>query len=143
MKQRTVYTLGTGLRSMEDFIEIVNSYGIEAVVDVRSFPRSKFEHFSKTSLETFFEKDMMCEYHYLGRELGGFRRGGYENYTRTEEFKQGINVLESIAGTKKTVIICAERFPWKCHRRFIARALQQKGWRVEHIIDKGRVWVPG
>ena len=82
------------------------------------------------------------EYHYLGKELGGFRKGGYEAYTHTDEFESGINMLEAIAAKKLSVIICAEHFPWKCHRRFIARALQKRGWKVEHIIDKGRVWSP-
>jgi uncharacterized protein (DUF488 family) len=138
---KKIYTLGTGLRSLEDFVEIINSYGIEAVVDVRSFPVSKFEYFKKINLEPLLKKEML-EYHYLGKELGGFRKGGYKNYTLTKEFELGINALESIASKKTCVIICAERFPWKCHRRFIARALQKRGWKVEHIIEKGKVWAP-
>ncbi len=140
--QKKIYTLGTDLRSLEDFIEITSSHDIEAVIDVRSFPRSKLGHFNRVNIESFLRKEMF-EYHYLGGELGGFRSGGYERYTHTKEFELGIIALEAIATTKTSVIICAERFPWKCHRRFIARALQQRGWRVEHIIDKGRVWAPG
>jgi uncharacterized protein (DUF488 family) len=138
---KKIYTLGTGLRSLEDFTEIINSYNIEAIIDVRSFPTSKFDHFKRPNLESFLKKEMF-EYHYLGKELGGFRKGGYDNYTHTKAFEFGINTLEAIASKKTSVIICAEHFPWKCHRRFIARALQGKRWVVEHIIDKGKVWVP-
>lgn len=138
---KKIYTLGTGLRNSEDFIEIINSYNIEAVIDVRSFPTSKLNHFKRVNLESFLEKEMI-NYHYLGKELGGFRKGGYDNYTRTKEFELGIDKLETIASEKISAIICAEHFPWKCHRRFIARALQKREWVVEHIIDKGRVWVP-
>lgn len=138
---KKIYTLGTGLRSLEDFIEIISSYSIEAVIDVRSFPTSKLEHFRKENLESLLKQDAF-EYHSLGKELGGFRKGGYENYTRTDEFKIGINKLEAIASEKTSVIICAERFPWKCHRRFIARALHKREWEVVHIIDKGKVWIP-
>jgi uncharacterized protein (DUF488 family) len=138
---KKIYTLGTGLRSLEDFIEIISSYSIIAVIDVRSYPVSKFAHFRKINLEPLLKKELF-EYYYLGRELGGFRKEGYEHYTHTPEFEQGITLLESIASVKTSVIICAEHFPWKCHRRFIARALQGKGWTVEHIIDKGKVWVP-
>ena len=141
MKQKKIYTLGTGIRSMEDFIEILNSYDIGAIIDVRSFPRSKLDHFKKSNLESILKKELF-EYHYLGKELGGFRKGGYENYTHTAEFELGVNKLEEIAVKKTAVVICAERFPWKCHRRYIARALRYRGWRVEHIIDKGKVWVP-
>jgi len=138
---KKIYTLGTGLRSLEDFIEILNGYDIRAVIDVRSFPTSKFEHFTKVRLETSLKKELI-DYHYLGKELGGFRKGGYEDYTRTSEFANGMTALEDIASSKTSVIICAERFPWKCHRRFISRELQIRGWVVEHIIDKGKVWVP-
>jgi uncharacterized protein (DUF488 family) len=73
---KEIFTLGTSLRSFEDFIEIINNYEIEAVLDVRSFPRSKFEHFSKSSLERSLKKELI-DYHFLGKELGGYRKGGY------------------------------------------------------------------
>ncbi|MBI4688121.1 MAG: DUF488 domain-containing protein [Nitrospirae bacterium] len=139
--EKKIYTLGTGQRSVEDFIEILDSYNIESVIDVRSFPKSKFEHFRRENLEPLLHKEGF-EYHYLGKELGGFRKGGYEAYTQTKEFEAGIDALESIAISKVSVFICAEHLPWKCHRRFISRALHQRGWEIVHIIDKGKVWVP-
>ena len=141
IEHKKIYTLGTGLRSIEDFIEIISGYTVEAVIDVRSFPSSKLDHFKRINLESFLRKEMV-EYYYLGKELGGFRKEGYEKYTHTEEFALGLNKLEGIASIKTSVIICAEHFPWKCYRRFIARALQKKRWAVEHIIDKGKVWAP-
>ncbi|GBE05579.1 MAG TPA: DUF488 domain-containing protein [Nitrospirae bacterium] len=136
-----IYTLGTGLRSLEDFTEIITGYGIGSVIDVRSFPTSKLDHFKRASLESSLKNEMF-EYHFLGRELGGFRKGGYEKYTRTKEFEQGIDRLEELASDITSVIICAEHFPWKCHRRFIAMALKKRGWQVIHIIDKGKEWIP-
>lgn len=138
---KKVYTLGTDLRSIEDFIEILSAHGIEAVIDVRSFPTSKLEHFKRANLEPML-KDEMFQYHHLGKKLGGFRKGGYRGYTHTVEFKEGVDELEGIALSKLSVIICAERFPWRCHRRFIAMELQRRGWDVHHIIDKGKVWIP-
>ncbi len=82
------------------------------------------------------------KYYFLGRELGGFRKGGYIAYIITVDFNKGIEKLESIAIQKTSVIICAERFPWKCHRKWIARELNKRGWQVEHIFDKGKVWIP-
>lgn len=139
---KKIYTLGTAFRSLEDFIEIICSCNIESVIDVRSYPSSKLKHFRRVHLENILSQEML-EYHYLGKELGGFRKGGYENYTLTEEFERGLSLLEHIALQKTSVIICAERFPWKCHRRYIAKSLHEKGWTVEHIIDKGKIWVPG
>jgi uncharacterized protein (DUF488 family) len=136
-----IFTLGTDSRSEEDFIEILLAYGIEAFIDVRSFPKSKIALFTRENLEPLLNREGFA-YHYLGRELGGFRKGGYEAYTLTGDFIRGVERLEAIAQEKVSVIVCAERFPWKCHRRWIARELHIRGWTVEHIIDKGKVWIP-
>jgi uncharacterized protein (DUF488 family) len=141
MSKKNIYTLGTGIRSHEDFFEILESYDIESVIDVRSFPTSRLEHFKRKNLEDQIKEDLLS-YNYLGKELGGFRKGGYDQYTRTEDFEAGIDKLTDIASQKTSVIICAEHFPWKCHRRYIARALQRRGWEIIHIIDKGKVWIP-
>jgi len=136
-----IYTLGTSRRSEEDFIEILFAYDIRLVIDVRSFPKSRIPIFKRENLEMLLSREGI-EYHFLGAELGGFRKGGYIAYTITEAFINGVDKLESLAQTKTSVIVCAERFPWKCHRKWIARELNKRGWKVEHIIDKGKVWIP-
>jgi len=138
---KRIYTLGTDRRSEEDFVEILLAYNIQSLIDVRRFPRSKIPIFSRKNLELLLSREKL-EYHFLGAELGGFRKGGYLAYTATDDFSKGIDLLESIVFIKTSVIICSERFPWKCHRKWIARELHKRGWEVEHIIDKGKVWVP-
>ena len=81
-------------------------------------------------------------YFYLGNELGGYRRGGYQSFVMSEQFQKGIGLLEEVALESKVVILCAERLPWRCHRRFIGEELSKRGWLVNHIIDQGRSWVP-
>lgn len=141
MSQNFIYTLGTDRRSREDFIEILLGYEVRAFLDVRDFPRSKIPLFHRDTLEELLPQHGI-EYHFLGRELGGLKKGGYVAYLVTEEFQKGIEIVEAIAEGKTSVIACAERFPWKCHRKWISRELQKRGWLVEHIIDKGKVWVP-
>lgn len=138
---KKIFTLGTGRRSEEDFVEILFAYNISVLIDVRSFPKSRISVFTRSNLEALLKAEGI-QYHYLGRELGGFRKGGYEAYTLTDAFLQGIEKLESTAQDNRSVIICAERFPWKCHRKWIARELHRRGWDIEHIIDKGKVWIP-
>lgn len=138
---KKIFTLGTDRRSEEDFIEILLAYNLRALIDVRRFPRSKIQTFTRSTLESILKREGIG-YHFLGDELGGFRKGGYTAYTLTEGFAKGIEMLESIAADKLSVIICAERFPWKCHRKWIAKELHKREWEVEHIIDKGKVWVP-
>jgi uncharacterized protein (DUF488 family) len=141
MKNRSIYTLGTGLRSAEDFIEILLACDIRAVIDVRSFPVSRMSHFSRGPLFELLLSNGIA-YHFLGKELGGFRKGGYAAYVTTEEFLKGVGVIESLAEDAVSAIICSEKLPWKCHRKWISRELQQRGWSVEHIIDKGKAWKP-
>lgn len=138
---KKIYTLGTSRRSEEDFIEILLNYDIKTLIDVRSYPKSKIPTFTREYLENLLQRENIS-YVFFGKELGGFRKGGYEAYVLTEDFKLGIDKLENAAEDGNAVIICAERFPWKCHRRWIARELHRRGWQVEHIIDKGKVWIP-
>ena len=138
---KRIFTLGTSNRSEEDFIEIILSYGINIAADVRSFPRSKIPTFTQEYLADLLRREGL-KYFFLGRELGGLRKGGYNAYAETDAFRMGIDKLEEIAAAGRVAIICAEKFPWKCHRRWIARELHRRGWTIEHIIDKGKVWIP-
>ena len=141
MPNPIIYTLGTSTHTREEFLELLNSYHIETVVDVRSLPQSRFEHFKKENLVMILSEKGF-NYFYLGKELGGFRKGGYLSYTKSLPYQAGISHLEQIGRKSITTFICAERFPWKCHRRFIASTLEERGWKVVHIIEKDRIWRP-
>jgi len=140
-RDKLIYTLGTSTRSPKEFIELLTSHGMEVVVDVRRFPSSRFEHFGKEKLAGLLS-EASINYVYLGEKLGGYRRGGYQNFTVTSEFQIGLEKLEEIAQNQRTAIICAERLPWRCHRRFIGLELEKRGWQVNHIIDQEREWLP-
>jgi len=137
--EKIIFTLGTSKRTFKEFVEMLRTYKIEMVIDVRSFPTSKFPHFQKEALAQSLAEENLG-YFYLGKELGGFRQGGYEAYTQTLEYLVGVELLERMASRCRSVIICAERLPWRCHRRFIGRSLQERGWQVKHVIDQKRIW---
>ncbi len=137
----TLYTIGTSTRTIEEFVEILRHHGIVHVVDVRRFPTSRLEHFRKENLRAHL-REAGLHYTYLGDLLGGYRRGGYEAYTRTEPFQRGLRRLLEIARIEPTVLICAERLPWRCHRRWIAQEAARAGLQVVHIIERDRLWRP-
>lgn len=137
----TIYSIGSSNHQIEEFIDLLHHFHIKTLVDVRSFPKSRFNHFIKENLDRGLN-DAGIDYHYLGKELGGYRKGGYENYTLTTPYEKGVNDLEAIGKKNITAFMCAERLPWQCHRKFIAISLQEKGWKVLHIIDEKRVWEP-
>ena len=142
---KDIFTLGTSNRSWEEFIRLLRAYRIEMVIDVRSFPTSKFVHFKRESMNPSLA-EAGFGYYFLGKELGGYRKGGYEVYTQTLPYLAGMELLERMSSRCRSAVLCAERLPWRCHRRFIGRSLQERGWKVTHIIDEERVWedrVPG
>jgi len=133
VKKRVIYTIGSAGRSQDDFLRTLGDYGIKILVDVRRFPTSKYEHFKRENLEAILLSSEIA-YVYMGKELGGFRKGGYEAYVRTEDYKGGLKSLEKLAIKAPTAIMCCEKSPAGCHRRYISQSLRKRGWKVDDII---------
>lgn len=136
--QIIIWTIGHSNRSIETFLQLLGEYGIQVLVDVRSFPTSKIEHFKREQMEKWLPQHGI-EYVWVGKELGGYRQGGYKRHMRTKLFREGINRLLEIAKVKPTCIMCMEVKPKYCHRRFISAHLERKGVKVIHIIEKGQM----
>ncbi len=140
--EKTVFTMGTSTRGLDEFIGLLRARGISRVCDVRSFPVSRrYPHFSRQTLASALEEAGIA-YSWFGDRLGGYRQGGYEAHMRTSEFLSGLGELEELAQMETCALVCAELLPWRCHRRHIAAALRERGWRVVHVIDARRDWVP-
>ena len=136
-----IYSLGTSTRSKAEFTALLQSHGVEMAIDVRRFPTNRIDHFKQQALERLLA-EVRIDYLYLGDKLGGYRSGGYRAFATTSEFKQGIDFVERTASQRRSAILCAERLPWRCHRRFIDSELAKRGWQTKHIIDENRVWLP-
>jgi uncharacterized protein (DUF488 family) len=142
-RETVVYTLGHGDRELPEFLECLESFEIRVVADVRSYPASrKFPRFSREALEPAVAAAGLS-YRWLGRELGGFRPEGYGAHMETELYREGFARLREIAREAPTCLLCAERDPAGCHRRHLARALEERGLTVRHIVSPGRVLLPG
>lgn len=134
---KEIFTFGHSTRNWTDFLDILKNFKIEALVDIRHFPKSKHNpHFTKEILEKQLPKEGI--FYFWLENLGGFRKGGYLAFTNTKEFKEGLEKLISIANQKKTAIMCAEILWFKCHRKFVADELEKLGFKVIHILDKKR-----
>jgi uncharacterized protein (DUF488 family) len=148
--QQIIWTIGHSTRSIEDFIEMLQAFKIEVLVDVRSFPGSRrFPQFNKENLTDSLMTNRIEYIHIL--RLGGRRTPkkdskntgwkheafrGYADYMETEYFRKGIGELIEIAEKRKTAIMCSEAAWWRCHRSMISDYLKLKGWMVMHIMDK-------
>jgi len=132
-----IYTIGHSNRKIDEFIELILKHGIKCIIDVRRFPVSKFEDYRKENLKKILEEKGIKYFHLAS--LGGFR-GGYEKWMESREWKEAYERLKKIASDCRTAILCAEKIPFKCHRRYIAISLAKEKWEVIHIIDKDKVW---
>jgi uncharacterized protein (DUF488 family) len=146
-----LFTIGHSTHSLEDFLALLRTHGIERLVDVRIAPGSRrFPHFAGDRLARALPADGVEYVH--ARALGGRRRPlpgspntgwrtaafrGYADHMRTEEFEGALRELEGLARERRTAIMCAEALWWRCHRRLIADALVARGWRVTHIASDG------
>jgi len=129
---RIIYTIGYSGREISKLLDLLKFLKIKVLVDVRRFPKSKYRGYNREELENILPKNGI-DYIYLGDLLGGFRREGYEKFMNSEDFKIGVKKLAKIAEEKRTVVMCRERNPRWCHRRFISKALEQMGFQVIHI----------
>lgn len=149
--QLTIYTIGHSTRSETEFVDLLRSWSIARVVDVRTIPRSRHNpQFNKETLAGFLRNRRISYVHM--KELGGLRRPvadslnsgwqnasfrGYADYMQTAEFHEAVERLITLAAEKVTAIMCAEAVPWRCHRSLIADALLVRGIAVTDIIGSG------
>ncbi len=145
----TVYTIGHSTRAAEDFLTILDAFSIGIVADIRTVPRSRRNpQYDQDSLKRLLTEHGL-EYVHLPA-LGGLRRPrkdslntawknasfrGYADYMQTPEFAKAIEDLIGIATENRTVIMCAEAVPWRCHRSLVGDALLIRGISVEDIMS--------
>jgi uncharacterized protein (DUF488 family) len=144
-----VLTIGHSTRALETFIQLLQTYEVKQVVDVRTVPRSRHNpQFNREALPDVLSAAGIGYLHMPG--LGGLRRPrpdstntgwrnasfrGFADYMETAEFENHLRKLIELARRKRTALMCAEALPWRCHRSLIADALEVRGIRAAHILS--------
>lgn len=147
-----VYTIGYSTRSLEEFIQILQTYSVMEVIDIRTVPRSRHNpQFNQETLPDALNTVGISCMHMPG--LGGLRHPrpdsqntgwrnlsfrGFADYMQTDEFEKSLERLIEIAGHHRIALMCAEALPWRCHRSLIADALFVRNIKVEHIMSISR-----
>lgn len=147
-KDNVIYTIGHSTHPSDEFTRILQNYKVQLVADVRTIPRSRHNpQFNKDVLESGLGKRDIRYLHL--KELGGLRHTtgdsvntgwanlsfrGFADYMQAPEFERGVERLIEAAHVARTVIMCAEALPWRCHRSLIADALVVRAITVEHIM---------
>ena len=143
-----VFTVGHSNHSLDTFLSLLGTHGIDLVADVRSAPYSRWvPHFNKNALDAALKKAGV-RYEYVGGELGGrpvdpscYDENGQVMYDRvavTDLFKDALDRVAHAADDRRVALMCAEKEPLECHRTLlVARALAAGDVTVEHILADG------
>jgi len=146
----TVFTIGHSTRTLEEFVELLKTYGVTLLVDVRSVPRSRHNpQFNKETLPNSL-KIYNIKYIHMP-DIGGLRHPkrdsinlawknssfrGYADYMQTQEFTDNLLKIVALARENCLALMCAEALPWRCHRSLISDALVARHVKVQHILSK-------
>jgi uncharacterized protein (DUF488 family) len=146
-----VYSIGYGNRTFEVFVELLKSYKIQFLLDVRSIPKSKFnESFNSPNFYAGLKKNQI-KADFFGDMLGGrpidrscYDKEGkvvYNILSKKEFYLKGIErVINANDSGYNVVLMCSELDPIQCHRtKLIGRTLKDFGVEILHINHKGIV----
>lgn len=139
-----LWTIGHGRRSIDEFVKLLVSCEITALVDVRTVPASRWApDFNRNRLLQTLQSAGIA-YVFLGEELGGRPNGSeyyfdsghvkYRKVANSEIFRAGIQRLMDGIKDHNIVLMCSESDHHDCHRNLlIGRVLDGKGVEVRHI----------
>ena len=142
-------TLGHSNHSPNHFQELLIDFEVDVLVDVRSWPHSRYvEWVDRACLPSAVEA-AGAKYLFLGHQLGGRPDDGafydgeghvlYSRVAKSEEFQVGIKRLKLGIEQCRVAIMCSEEDPEHCHRRLlVAKVLLDDGFAVTHIRGDGR-----
>ena len=149
---QTIFTIGHSTRSFKEFLDMLRSFNIELLADIRRFPASrKYPHFNKEALEISLPAHQIEYVHFV--HLGGRRTPnvdsvnlgwrhtafrGYADFMQTEQFKNAVESLVNLATKQRTAYMCSEAVWWLCHRSLVSDYLKIRGWKVMHIMNTAK-----
>jgi len=152
LETHTIYTIGHSTHSLDEFLNLLRSFDIKIIADIRSLPGSRrFPQFNMENLKISLEETGI-QYIHLA-DLGGRRKmkkdsknnrwnndsfRGYADYMETNEFENAIVYLKDIALAQRTAYMCSEAVWWRCHRSMVSDYLKVRGWQVMHIMGIGK-----
>ena len=147
-----VFTIGHSTRTQEEFIALLQEWGVTLLIDVRRYPGSRrYPHFNKEAMEPGLAA---AGIEYLHQEVLGGRRKpsatspntawrnaqfrGYADHMDTDEVRGAVDAIVERAASEVQAVMCAEAVPWRCHRNLLADALVAREVDVRHIMGPGK-----
>ena len=144
--KREVFTVGHSNHPIEYFLELLESQGINSLIDVRSMPASSYNpQFNKEPLENFLKRHGITYMHF-GEEFGArhddedlLNEDGvvnFETFRKSFSFQKGVERVDiGLSKGYKIALVCSEGNPLECHRfSMISVYLEEIGIQVNHIL---------
>ncbi|POH43441.1 DNA repair protein [Pseudomonas fluorescens] len=152
---KVIYTVGHSTKPVDVFVQMLQSFNVDVVIDIRTLPRSRTN--PQYNLDVL--PDLLAKFeilHYRLDSLGGLRKKSkivqddvnafwenrsfhnYADHALSDEFEEGLQQLLELSDVKHCVIMCAEAVWWRCHRRIVADYLLTRGAKVFHIMGIGK-----
>lgn len=144
----SLLTVGHSNHSPERFLGLLRAHEVEVVVDVRSWPRSRYVEWADRAALPALLEEAGIRYLFLGDQLGGrpddpgcYDAEGHVLYGKVAEsagFQAGIERLRRGIERFRVAIMCSEEDPRHCHRRLlVAKVLLEQDVSVTHIRGDG------
>ncbi|MCX6344200.1 MAG: DUF488 domain-containing protein [Armatimonadetes bacterium] len=145
-----ILTIGHSNLDILAFLEILRAHGVQALVDIRSDPYSRYApQFNKNDFQHNVTNAGL-EYRYSGSSIGGKPKDpalqtsagitDYDKLAAAQSFQDELKAIVELAKSKCVVLMCSEGDPMSCHReRIIAQVLRSWGVEVRHIQPDGTI----
>jgi uncharacterized protein (DUF488 family) len=145
-----LWTVGHSNMEIGEFVSNLRRHGVQAVADVRSWPRSRHAPWFDQAPLAEALRAAGISYVWMGSDLGGrpddpalYLADGrvcYDRVAATGFFHDGIRRLREGIERMPVAIMCSEEDPEHCHRRLlVARVLAAEDVDVRHIRRTGEV----
>lgn len=145
---KPIYTIGIGVREVDDLLKQLNDNCIRFLIDVRSSPYSKHKpDFNHEPLKNTMQRKGI-RYDHWGEALGGFPtdpnlltngRVDYDKLARQPKFVDALKrLIKALEAGHDIAIMCSEGKPEECHRsKCIGEQLDKLEVDVAHIDIDG------
>ncbi len=146
MDKPIIYTIGHSTHPIEVFLDLLKTYSVNCLIDVRSVAASSYNpQYNKEPLTNFLKANGITYLHFA-EEFGARHtdpdllddegKVNFELVHKSWNFKQGVERLwQGIDKGFTIALMCSESEPFDCHRfSMVSIALEKDGFDVKHIL---------
>lgn len=141
-----IYTVGHSNHTIDYFLELIQHFEVDCIVDIRSIPASSYNpQFNQKALKSSLSQQGIAYLH-MPDAFGAIQKNpalldaaGRVDFAKAiqgRDFQQGVKRLQKGLEKGFTIaLMCAESTPLMCHRFcFVSLGLTAEGLEIWHIL---------